>query len=272
MKLGDDKGALNFAMKKSNLEAFELASSCGAWFWTKALLDYRYKHHKGYAEDFYDKMVLDHDPSSMNVFSSLEGTILRAFQAAPEMLSFLTGERKLPNCPIPFHMGNWKSLSNMGTYCLSNAELWRETPGALEWASYNARTFMCSFIVGQDKQSCRALGLKGTVSELEDLLSKGVFLNAKVERRGKTLVHEATCHEMPQHLRCLINAGAQVRTVSKGKFPQPLHMACYYDFKPKIIEILCNAGKLIKRENTIDRKSTRLNSSHMSESRMPSSA
>lgn len=241
MKLGDDKGALRFAMKKSNSEAFQLASSSGAWFWSKALLDYRYKQHRGYAEDYYDKVISDDDPHSMNVFNSFEGTILRAFQASPETLSFLTGERKLPNCSIPFHMGNWKSLSNVATYCMTNAELWCNTPGALEWASYNARTFMCSLIVGQDKRSCKVLGLKGTISEFEDLLCKGVFLDAKVERRSKTLVHEAACHEMPQHLKCLISAGAQVRTVSK-QIPQPLHMACYYGFKPKIIKILCKAG------------------------------
>ena len=243
MKMGDDKGALKFAMKKSNLEAFRLSSSSGAWFWTKALLDYRYKQHRGYAEDYYDKVPDEGDPDSQNLFHSFEGTILRAFQASPETLSFLTGERKLPNCPVPFHMGNWKSLSNAGTYCISNAELWRNTPGALEWAAYNARTFMCSLILSQDSECCKSIGIKATVSKFEELLSKGVYLDAKVDRSGKTLVHGAVCGEMPDHLKKLINAGAKVKTsIRKFGIPQPLHMACYYSFNPKIIKILCNAG------------------------------
>lgn len=243
MKMGDDKGALKFAMKKSNLEAFRLSSSCGAWFWTKALLDYRYKQHRGYTEDYYDKVPDEGDPDSQNLFHSFEGTILRAFQASPETLSFLTGERKLPNCPVPFHMGNWKSLSNAGTYCISNAELWRNTPGALEWAAYNARTFMCSLILSQDSECCKSIGIKATVSKFEELLSKGVYLDAKVDRSGKTLVHGAVCGEMPHHLKKLINAGAKVKTsIRKFGIPQPLHMACYYSFNPKIIKILCNAG------------------------------
>lgn len=243
MKLGDDKEAFKFAMKKSNLEAFRLSSSSGAWFWTKALLDYRYKQHRGYAEDYYEKVPNESDPNSQNLFHSFEGTVLRAFQASPETLSFLMGERKLPNCPVPFHMGNWKSLSNAGTYCLSNAELWRNTPGALEWAACNARTFMCSLMLGQERESCKMIGIKETVSEFEEFVSKGVFSDAKVDRCGKTLVHVAVCGEMPQHLKILINAGAKVKTSSKGcGIPQPLHMACYYSFKPKIIKILCNAG------------------------------
>ena len=243
MKLGDDKGALKFAMKKSNLEAFRLSSSSGAWFWTKALLDYRYKQHRGYAEDYYDRVPDDDDPDSQNLFHNFEGTVLRAFQASPETLSFLTGERKLPNCPIPFHMGNWKSLSNAGTYCLSNAELWRDTFGALEWAACNARTFMCSLILGQEKECCKAIGLPCTASKFEELLSKGVFFDAKVNQSGKTLVHCAVCGEMSQYLKMLIDAGAKVKISSKGHgIPQPLHMACYYSFSPKIIRILCNAG------------------------------
>lgn len=247
MKLGDDRGALKFAMKKSNSEAFRLSSSGGAWFWSKALLDYRYKQHRGYAEDYY-KAGDENELTSTNLFYSFEGTVLRAFQASPETLSFLTGERKLPNCPIPFHMGNCQSLSNVGTYCLSNAELWRSTPGALEWAAYNGRTFMCSLILSQEKQSLRTLGVKGTISEFEELLSKGIFLDARVFSCGKTLVHLAVCSQMPKHLKALIDAGAKVNTSSERfSIPQPLHMACYYSFKPKIIKLLCSAGMCFKK-------------------------
>ena len=244
MKLGDDKGALKFAMKKSNVEAFQFSSSCGAWFWTKALLDYRYKQHRGYAEDFYDAVIDRNDPESQNVFNSFEGTILRAFQASPETLSFLTGERKLPDCLIPVLMGNWRSLTNVVTYCLSNAELWRNTPGALEWAASNARTFMCSMILDQDKENCKRLGIPCTSKKFKELLSQGIFFDAKVNRSSKTLVHCAVCGEMPQYLQMLIDAGANVKIVPRGGcgIPQPLHMACYYSFSSEIIQILCKAG------------------------------
>lgn len=240
MKMGDDEGALKFALKKSNAEAFELSSSCGAWFWTKALLDYRYKKQRGFAEDFFDK---SDDPKSRNVFSSFQGTILRAFQASPVTLQFLTGERQLPNCRIPFHMGNWASLSNVGSYCMSNAELWHKTPGALQWAARNARTFMCSLILDQDKASCKKLGIKCNATQFGELLSKGIFLDARVCGRGKTLVHVATCNDLPQLLKKLLNAGAKVHISGSGwRIPTPLHMACYYNFNPKLIQILCDAG------------------------------
>ena len=243
MKIGDDKGALKFALKKSNSEAFRLSSSCGAWFWTKALLDYRYKEQRGFAEDFFDLVPNSGDPESRNLFQRFEGTILRAFQASPETLNFLTGERKLPNCRIPFHMGNWASLSNIGSYCLSNAELWRNTPGALEWAARNVRTFMCSLILNQDIECCKTLKIKCSVDKFEELLGEGVFLDARVTSCGKTLVHVATCSEMPQMLRMLLDAGAKVKISRSGRgIPQPLHMACYYNFNPNIIKILCNAG------------------------------
>lgn len=244
MKLGDDKGALKFAMKNSNVEAFQFSSSCGAWFWTKALLDYRYKQHRGYAEDFYNAVIDTNDPESQNVFNSFEGTILRAFQASPETLNFLTGERKLPDCMIPVLMGDWMSLTNVATYCLSNAELWRNTPGALDWAAYNARTFMCSMILDQEKENCQRLGIPCTAKKFKELLSKGIFFNAKVNRSGKTLVHCAVCDEMPQYLQMLIDAGANVKIVPRGgrSIPQPLHMACYYSFSSEIIQILCKAG------------------------------
>ncbi|KAL9956834.1 hypothetical protein ACROYT_G038377 [Oculina patagonica] len=211
MKMGDDKGALKFAHKKSNSEAFGLSSSCGAWFWTKALLDYRYKGQRGFAEDFFDMQISD-DPESRNLFHGFEGTILRAFQASPETLNFLTGERKLPNSRIPFHMGNWASLSNVATYCLSNAELWRNTPGALEWAAHNARTFMCSVILNQDIECCKALKIKCSASQFEALISKGIFLDARVTSCGKSLVHVAVCNEKPQLLKMLLDAGAKVVT------------------------------------------------------------
>lgn len=241
MKMGDDKGALKFALKKSNSDAFGLSSSCGAWFWTKALLDYRYKEQRGFAEDYFDLVPNAGDPESRNLFNRFEGTILRAFQASPETLNFLTGERKLPNCRIPFHMGNWASLSNIGSYCLSNAELWRNTPGALEWAARNVRTFMCSLILNQDMESCKALKIKCSANKFEELLSGGTFLDARVTSCGKTMVHVATCSDMPQMLRMLLNAGAKVK-ICRSRIPQPLQMACYYNFNPKIIKILCNAG------------------------------
>lgn len=43
MKLGDDKGVLRFAMKKFNFEVFQFVLFFGVWFWSKVLLDYRYK-------------------------------------------------------------------------------------------------------------------------------------------------------------------------------------------------------------------------------------
>ena len=250
MKMGDDKGALKFAHKKSNLEAFRLSSSCGAWFWTKALLDYRYKEQRGFAEDFFDIVPNTDDPESRNLFHSFEGTILRAFQASPETLNFLTGERKLPNCRIPFHMGNWASLSNVGSYCLSNAELWRNTPGALEWAAHNVRTFLCLLILNQDIECCKALKIKCNASQFEAMLSKGIFPDARVDKNGKTLVHVAACNEKPQLLRMLLDAGAKVKT-STTRIPQPLHMACYYNFNPKIIKVLCNAGNCVLASNNI---------------------
>lgn len=256
MKMGDDKGALKFALKKSNIEAFRVSSSCGAWFWTKALLDYRYKKQTGFAEDYFDASNSD-DPESKNLFNNFEGTILRAFQASPETLRFLTGERKLPNCRVPYHMGNWASLSNVGIYCLSNAELWRNTPGALEWAARNVRTLMCSLILNQDLECCKTLNIKCSTSQFEELLSQGIFLDAKVSNNGrhsgKTLVHVATCNEKPQLLRMLLNAGAEVKTSRIGRgIPPPLHMSCYYNFSPKIIKILCNAGMhAIIRDNLL---------------------
>ena len=136
------------------------------------------------------------------------------------------------------------SLTNVATYCLSNAELWRNTPGALDWAAYNARTFMCSMILDQEKENCQRLGIPCTAEKFKELLSKGIFFDARVNRSGKTLVHCAVCDEMPQYLQMLIDAGANVKIVPRGgrSIPQPLHMACYYSFSSEIIQILCKAG------------------------------
>lgn len=236
--MGDDRGALKFAHKKSNSEAFHLYSSGGAWFWSQALLDYRYNQHRGFAEEYYGDA---NEPESSNLFDNSDGSILRAFQLSPMTLSFLTGERKLPNCAIPFQMGNYKLLSNAGVYCLSNAEMWRNTCGALEWAAFNCRTFLCSLILNPEREALKSLEVSGSPSHFQTLLNKGVFLDAKLGSCGKTLVHEAVCNQMPKHLKMLVDAGAEV-TVRSSLIPQPLHMCCYYNFHPKIIKILCNAG------------------------------
>lgn len=99
-------------------------------------------------------------------------------------------------------------------------------------------------ILDQDKENCKRLGIPCTSKKFKELLSQGIFFDAKVNRSSKTLVHCAVCGEMPQYLQMLIDAGANVKIVPRGGrgIPQPLHMACYYSFSSEIIQILCKAG------------------------------
>ena len=247
MKLGDDIGALKFAHKESNSDAFGLSSSASAWYWSQAFLDYRYKRHRGFASEYFESIGQTHSKKAK------DGAILRAFQASPVMFQLLTGSRKLPNCRIPFNMGYEESLTNAATYWLSNAELWHNTPGAVEWAAKNCRTFMCLLILQEDEDGCKRLGFKCSVGTFKTLVGEGIFQDAMIRSNGKTLLHEAVCSGLPEHLKMLLDAGAKAKTDGwkTGEFPQPLHMACYYDYDPKIIRMLCQAGERLSSNDTL---------------------
>lgn len=41
----------------------------------------------------------------------------------------------------------FQSLSNAAMYCVSSMSLWKETPGAIDWATKNANTFICASLL-----------------------------------------------------------------------------------------------------------------------------
>lgn len=237
MKLGDDKGALAFASKKSNQQAFGLASSGNAWLWTVALLDFRYKGRKGFAKEFYE-----HNDKLGAVFPP-PGAIMCASQASLHVLSFLTGERKLPNCKIPFVMKSESSLSNAAVYCTSNLELWRETPGAIEWAATNCHTHYCFLLLRKEKEILDFLKLEQKLGTFKKFVNKGIFLDSAAPSFEGGLVTEAVNVNMVDHLEVLLKAGAKAVVYYGGCTPQALHVACYYDHDPKIIKLLCKYGE-----------------------------
>lgn len=241
MKLGDDKGALAFASKKSNQQAFCLASSASAWFWSVALLDFRYKGRKGFAKEFYE-----HVDKLGEIFPP-PGAIMTASQASRHVLSFLTGERKLPNCKIPFMMKAESSLSNAAVYCTSNLELWKETPGAIEWAATNCHTHYCFLLLRKEKEILDFLKLEQKLGTFKKFVNKGIFLDNTLPKFEGGLVTEAVRTNMVDYLEVLLKAGAKAVVYHGRCIPQALHMACYYDQDPKIIKLLCKYGKLISR-------------------------
>ena len=237
MKLGDDRGALAFASKKSSHQAFGLASSASAWLWSVALLDFRYKRQRGFAKEYYQ-----HVHKFGSVFPP-PGAIMCASQASYHVLSFLTGERKLPNCKIPFVMRSENSLSNAAVYCTSNLELWRSTPGAIEWAAKNCHTHYCFLLLRKEKEILDFLKFKQTLSTFKSFVKKGIFLDSSLPGFEGGLVTEAVKANMVDQLEVLLKAGAKT-VVRHGRCaPQALHMACYYDHDPKIIKLLCRYGK-----------------------------
>lgn len=238
MKLGDDEGALAFASKKSNHEAFTLASSSSAWHWSMALLDYRHKHHRGFAREYYDYIEEMRGPSVPPI-----GAIIGASQCSRNVLSFLTGERKLPNCKIPYAMKSESSLSNSAVYCMSNLELWRSTPGAIEWAATNCYTHYCVCMLRNEVEILKHLKVTNTVENFKELVNKGVFLEASIPGFGSRLVSEAVKSNDVDKLKVLLDAGAKVVPDVSNCTPKPLHIACYYDHDPEIIKTLCRYGK-----------------------------
>lgn len=238
MKLGDDKGAMKFASKKSNEQAFALASSATAWLWSLALLEFRYKRHRGFAREYYENLE-EMAPSSPPV-----GAIMRAAQASPHVITFLTGERELINCKIPNMMKSENSLSNAAVYCMSNLELWKSTPGAIEWAAKNCRTHYCLLMLRKEKEILDFLKLDSSLDNFKKMVNKGIFLEASLPGFGGRLVSEAVKADLPGYLEVLLKAGAKVVPDLHGCMPQPLHMACYYDHSPEIIKKLCKYGNL----------------------------
>lgn len=236
MKLGDDEGAMKFASKKSNEQAFALASSATAWLWSLALLEFRYKHHRGFAREYYENLE-EMTPSTPPV-----GAIIRAAQASRHVIAFLTGERELPNCSIPNMMKSESSLSNAAVYCMSNLELWKSTPGAIEWAAKNCRTHYCLLMLRKEKEILEFLKLESTLGNFTKMVNKGVFLEASLPGFGGRLVSEAVKADLPSYLEVLLKAGAKVVPDLYGCMPQPLHIACYYDHHPEIIKKLCKYG------------------------------
>lgn len=241
MKLGDDKGALAFATKKSNQEAFTLASSSSAWHWSMALLDYRYRHHRGFAREYYDSVEHLSGPTVPPV-----GAIIGASQCSRHVLTFLTGERKLPNCKIPYVMKSESSLSNSAVYCMSNLELWRSTPGAIEWAATNCYTHYCLCMLRSEVEILQHIKLKNTTESFKELIKKGVFLETSIPGFGARLVSEAVKADDVEKLKVLLDAGAKVTPDVSSCTPKPLHIACYYDHDPDIIKTLCKYGNQTK--------------------------
>lgn len=239
MKCGDDKGALKFAGNESNKDAFTLASSVCAWLWSVALLNYRLNKHRGFAEEYFAS--LESETQQSYAEKCIESAVLRAIQSAPVVLEFLTNERRLPKCHVPCVMGNESSLTNAATYCLSNKKLWENTPGAIEWACENARTFFCIVMLHQDEEACQRLKIVNSVAFFKGLVEKGIFVNGGVAG-GKKLVHDAVSSGQTEYLKILLNAGANAAPKLKPGVPQPLHIACYYNFDPEIIRLLCCAG------------------------------
>lgn len=239
MKLGDDKGALAFATKKSNQEAFTLASSSSAWHWSMALLDYRYRNHRGFAKEYYKYIEEMRGPSIPPV-----GAIIGASQTSRYILDFLTGERKLPNCKIPYAMKAESSLSNSAVYCMSNLELWRSTPGAIEWAATNCYTHYCLCMLRNEVEILQYLKLKPTLDEFKNLVNKGVFLEASTPGFGSRLICEAIKADDVDKLEVLLDAGAKVTPDVPNTMPKPLHIACYYNHDPEVIKMLCKHGNM----------------------------
>jgi hypothetical protein len=237
MKLGDDRGALAFASKKSNQQAFGLSSSASAWLWSAALVDFRYKRQRGFAKEYYE-----HVHQLGSVFPP-PGAIMSASQASHHVLSFLIGERKLPNCKIPFVMRSESSLSNAAVYCTSNLELWRGTPGAIEWAAKNCHTHYCFLLLRKEKEILDFLKFEQTLSKFKSFVEKGIFLDSSLPGFEGGLVTEAVKANMIDQLEVLLKAGAKAVVRHGNCVPQALHMACYYDHNPKIIKLLCKYGK-----------------------------
>ena len=239
MKMGDDKGALAFASKKSNHQAFGLGSSASAWLWSVALLNFRYKHQRGFAKEFYENV---HELGS--VFPP-PGAIMCACQASYHVLSFLTSERQLPNYKIPLVMRSENSLSNAAVYCTSNLELWRSTPGAIEWAAKNCHTHYCFLLLRKEKEILDFLKFEQSLATFQSFVKKGIYLDSEFPGFEGGLVTEAVKSNMVPELGVLLKAGAKA-VVSHGRcIPQALHMACYYDHDPRIIKLLCKYGKFL---------------------------
>ena len=246
MKAGDNEGARKFALKKVNKEAFGLASSATAWYWSFALLDYKLKRCSGWADDYF----LIFDEENHYGHDKIVGAIIRAITASPSMISFLTGNRKLPNCPIPYEMGNEASLTNVANYYMSNKELWESTPGAIEWACTNARTFFSLLFLQGDKKGCKQLKIPCTFENYKAMVEEGIYVNATI-KHGKKTIHEAMSSRQPGNLKVLVDAGASVLPTLLFGVPQPIHMACYYNSSPEMIKILVDAGMYLNTDSSL---------------------
>ena len=171
------------------------------------------------------------------------GAIMSAAQVSFHVISFLTGERQLPNSRIPYVMKSENSLSNAAIYCMSNLELWKSTPGAIEWAAKNCYTHYCFLMLRKEMEILEFLKLKPTLVNFKKYVKKGIFLEAALPGFGERLLSEAVKADLVDHLEVLLKAGAKAEPNLSPQMPQPLHIACYYDYSPKIIQMLCKYGK-----------------------------
>ncbi len=70
-----------------------------------------------------------------------KASLIKAVQNAPAVLEYLTGRKPMPGGRLPLYLLSASSLCAAVSYVRAYGDLWRQTPGAIEWAQKNANTF-----------------------------------------------------------------------------------------------------------------------------------
>ncbi len=102
------------------------------WHFTRALLDFKMSARpRGCEMGEYIRFADDAGKASL----------IKAVQNAPAVLEYLTGRKPMPGGRLPLYLLSASSLCAAVSYVRAYGDLWRQTPGAIEWAQKNANTF-----------------------------------------------------------------------------------------------------------------------------------
>lgn len=245
LALGNTEAASRYLARWAE-QGYSLSSTSLCWHFTRALLDFKMSARPRACEmGEYIRYADDAGKASL----------IKAVQNAPAVLPYLAGRKAMPGGRLPLSLLSAGSLCAAVSYVRAYGDLWRQTPGAIEWAQKNANTFFALLLFREKDldqalgEGNKVLGLKRDVASLRRLCFEngGIYPNERIDFNGATLLMEAlhTPH-IPHNrkapfVRVLLEAGCDPSLCDTDGL-NAVHKACYYELDTECLKALLETG------------------------------
>ena len=179
--------------------------------------------------------------SSLVQISKNGSSVLSASEVCYKAIDYLLGKRTLPRIKTPATYGKVTSELQSILYASTTMDLWKSTPGALEWLRTCHNTRWAQVHLGDFDLDPPRPGLD-KFSFFQTLLDEGIYDDAPLDRGGRCLIHVVVLgpKSSAEHLKAYL----QKYRVKTSYSLTPLNMAFYYDADPAIIGMLMDKGDL----------------------------